>query len=190
MSISSLSDSQLNLEKYDDVGIIFMKTFPLNLNRHGRKQRKKAFPSPWIPLGCIWDVSGTGLLLTNLWSSLCGFLLSSSFWRTWINRSDPDNSWVPAVRPASLSSLRSELTVNGIQPSVPVLLPSNHGEDMADPGLTSPSGTPLRSPNAPLTLSFPFLREGSRVWEERREQPVPHDLPSPLPTKRNRTYSA
>lgn len=62
--------------------------------------------------------------------------------------------------------------------------------NMADPKLTSPSGTPLRSPNSSLTLSFPFLREGSRVWEEGKEQPLPRDLPSPLPTKRTRTYSA
>ncbi|XP_068193479.1 cold shock domain-containing protein C2-like [Antennarius striatus] len=61
---------------------------------------------------------------------------------------------------------------------------------MADPSLTSPSGTPLRSPNTSLTLSFPFLREGSRVWEQGKEQPLPRDLPSPLPTKRTRTYSA
>lgn len=61
---------------------------------------------------------------------------------------------------------------------------------MADPSITSPSGTPLRSPNAPLTLSFPFPREGSRAWPEGREPPLPRDLPSPLPTKRNRTYSA
>lgn len=61
---------------------------------------------------------------------------------------------------------------------------------MADPGLTSPSRTPLRSPNASLSLSFPFLREGSRIWEDGKQQPLPRDLPSPLPTKRNRTYSA
>ncbi|XP_028268891.1 cold shock domain-containing protein C2 [Parambassis ranga] len=61
---------------------------------------------------------------------------------------------------------------------------------MADPGVSSPTETPLRSPTASLTLSFPFLREGSRVWEERREPPLPRDLPSPLPTKRTRTYSA
>ncbi|CAB1341881.1 unnamed protein product [Coregonus sp. 'balchen'] len=37
---------------------------------------------------------------------------------------------------------------------------------MADPSMTSPSEAPLRSPRAaPLSLSFPFLREGSRVWE-------------------------
>lgn len=62
--------------------------------------------------------------------------------------------------------------------------------DMADPSITSPSGTPLRSPNAPLNLSFPFPREGNRPWQEGREPPLPQDLPSPLPTKRNRTYSA
>lgn len=60
---------------------------------------------------------------------------------------------------------------------------------MADPGLSSPSDTPLRSPGAPLSLSFPFLREGSRVWEG-GAPPHPRELPSPLPTKRTRTYSA
>ncbi|XP_076006259.1 cold shock domain-containing protein C2-like [Genypterus blacodes] len=62
--------------------------------------------------------------------------------------------------------------------------------DMADHSLTSPSATPLHSAKAPLSLSFPFLREGSRVWEEGVERPLPRDLPSPLPTKRTRTYSA
>ncbi|MBN3302446.1 CSDC2 protein, partial [Amia calva] len=63
---------------------------------------------------------------------------------------------------------------------------------MSDPGLSSPPGPPLRSPRrsprSPLSLSFPFLREGSRVWE--RGPPQPGELPSPLPTKRTRTYSA
>ncbi|KAG2464479.1 CSDC2 protein, partial [Polypterus senegalus] len=58
---------------------------------------------------------------------------------------------------------------------------------MADPGLPSPT-QPLQSPRTPLSLSFPFLREGSRVWE--RGPPLLGDLPSPLPTKRTRTYSA
>ncbi|CAL8302428.1 unnamed protein product [Lota lota] len=49
---------------------------------------------------------------------------------------------------------------------------------------------PLPSPRTPLQLSFPFLREGSRVWDRERKPPVPRDLPSPLPTKRTRTYSA
>lgn len=76
-------------------------------------------------------------------------------------------------------------------PSSPILLRLLLVEsDMADPSLTSPTGTPLRSPNTSLTLSFPFLRERSRVWEEGKEQPLPTDLPSPLPTKRTRTYSA
>ncbi|KAM4535230.1 cold shock domain-containing protein C2 isoform 1-T4 [Fundulus diaphanus] len=64
---------------------------------------------------------------------------------------------------------------------------------MTDPSLTSPSGTPLRSPSSPsspFTLSFPFPRQGNRAWQEGREPPLPRDLPSPLPTKRNRTYSA
>lgn len=49
---------------------------------------------------------------------------------------------------------------------------------------------PLASPRAPLPLSFPFMREGSRVWERERKPPQPGELPSPLPTKRTRTYSA
>ncbi|ROK96262.1 Cold shock domain-containing protein C2 [Anabarilius grahami] len=60
---------------------------------------------------------------------------------------------------------------------------------MAEPELSSPVDPSLRSPrSAPLSLSFPFLREGSRVWERAVLQPG--ELPSPLPTKRTRTYSA
>ncbi|KAM8825275.1 cold shock domain-containing protein C2 [Synchiropus splendidus] len=61
---------------------------------------------------------------------------------------------------------------------------------MADPSLTSPSDTPLRSPNAPLTVSFPFLRERSGLWDDKKDKALPGELPSPLPTKRTRTYSA
>lgn len=53
---------------------------------------------------------------------------------------------------------------------------------------SSPSEPPLHCPRTPLSLSFPFLREGSRVWE--KKPPQPGEPPSPLPTKRNRTYSA
>ncbi|XP_035259775.1 cold shock domain-containing protein C2a [Anguilla rostrata] len=59
---------------------------------------------------------------------------------------------------------------------------------MADPDPSPPAEPPLRSPRAPLSLSFPFLREGSRIWERKPLQPG--ELPSPLPTKRTRTYSA
>ncbi|XP_018616985.1 cold shock domain-containing protein C2a [Scleropages formosus] len=61
---------------------------------------------------------------------------------------------------------------------------------MADhnPTCPSPQEATLRSPGAPLSLSFPFLREGSRIWE--RKPPQVGELPSPLPTKRTRTYSA
>ncbi|XP_066530609.1 cold shock domain-containing protein C2-like [Hoplias malabaricus] len=56
---------------------------------------------------------------------------------------------------------------------------------MAEPDLSSPSDPSLRSPRSTShPLSFPFLREGSRIWEKAGE------LPSPLPTKRTRTYSA
>uniref|UniRef100_A0A8C1PEB5 Cold shock domain containing C2 n=1 Tax=Cyprinus carpio TaxID=7962 RepID=A0A8C1PEB5_CYPCA len=60
---------------------------------------------------------------------------------------------------------------------------------MAEPELSSAADPSLRSPrSAPLSLSFPFPREGSRVWERGALQPG--QLPSPLPTKRTRTYSA
>ncbi|KAK1341659.1 hypothetical protein QTO34_018076 [Cnephaeus nilssonii] len=47
---------------------------------------------------------------------------------------------------------------------------------------------PLHSPKSPVWPTFPFPREGSRVWE--RGGVSARDLPSPLPTKRTRTYSA
>ncbi|KAL2100697.1 hypothetical protein ACEWY4_002458 [Coilia grayii] len=61
---------------------------------------------------------------------------------------------------------------------------------MAEPGLSSPTDPTLRSPrhHAPHSFSFAALREGTRMWE--RAAPLPGELPSPLPTKRTRTYSA
>lgn len=47
---------------------------------------------------------------------------------------------------------------------------------------------PLHSPKSPISASFPFHRESSRIWE--RDHPWFGELPSPLPTKRTRTYSA
>lgn len=63
---------------------------------------------------------------------------------------------------------------------------------MSDAGSSLPTEPllPLTSPRTPLQLSFPFLREGSRVWERERKPMKPGELPSPLPTKRTRTYSA
>lgn len=155
----------------------------------------------------------------RLWSSsilpLCGRSPhSKSFWQTWSDRADLDLSAEPVSHTAAGISKqtdsqirqRTDIRVSGAfsacdsrssssssiqhctpSSSIPLVLVTS---DMADPSLTSPSGTPLRSPNTSLTLSFPFLREGSRVWEEGKEQPLPRDLPSPLPTKRTRTYSA
>lgn len=140
-------------------------------------------------------------------------------WQTWSDSADLDNRWacVPHWgRPlqadgltyysghTAVSAAHQQPAARGAVAAAAVasdweeehyihtILPHPHPvtSDMADPSLTSPSQTPLRSPNAPLTLSFPFLREGSRVWEERAEQGLPRDLPSPLPTKRTRTYSA
>ncbi|KAK5850521.1 hypothetical protein PBY51_001396 [Eleginops maclovinus] len=64
---------------------------------------------------------------------------------------------------------------------------------MSEPDASSAAAPslPVTSPRTPLQLSFPFHREGSRVWERERKPPsLPRDLPSPLPTKRTRTYSA
>ncbi|XP_036408229.1 cold shock domain-containing protein C2 [Megalops cyprinoides] len=60
---------------------------------------------------------------------------------------------------------------------------------MAEPGLSSPSEAPLLPPrSASLSLSFPFMKDGSHMWGG--GLPQPGELPSPLPTKRTRTYSA
>lgn len=62
---------------------------------------------------------------------------------------------------------------------------------MAETDLSSPSDSPIRSPpSTPLSLSFPILRDSSRVWEWDRRTPKSGDLLSPLPTKRTRSYSA
>lgn len=134
---------------------------------------------------------------------------SESSWQTWSERVDLDISAVSHTwgrplqadgytsRQTTVSAAHQQPAARGVAaasstaptPSSPILL-LLVTFDMADPSLTSPSGTPLRSPNASLTLSFPFLREGSRVWEEGKQQPLPRNLPSPLPTKRTRTYSA
>ncbi|XP_055051086.1 cold shock domain-containing protein C2 [Misgurnus anguillicaudatus] len=51
------------------------------------------------------------------------------------------------------------------------------------------SDSSLRSPpSTPLSLSFPILRDSSRVWD--RGTLKSGDLLSPLPTKRTRSYSA
>ncbi|XP_062859858.1 cold shock domain-containing protein C2a [Trichomycterus rosablanca] len=58
---------------------------------------------------------------------------------------------------------------------------------MADSDTSSSSDPQPNKPNNPVPLSFPFLRGGSHVWERK---PKPGEPPSPLPTKRNRSYSA
>uniref|UniRef100_H3ATZ6 Cold shock domain containing C2 n=1 Tax=Latimeria chalumnae TaxID=7897 RepID=H3ATZ6_LATCH len=58
----------------------------------------------------------------------------------------------------------------------------------SDPTTPPPVQLPLRSPQSPVSPSFPYPREGSRIWD--RGHPLFGDLPSPLPTKRTRTYSA
>ncbi|KAI2666908.1 Cold shock domain-containing protein C2 [Labeo rohita] len=49
---------------------------------------------------------------------------------------------------------------------------ASHVVTMAEPELSSAANPSLRSPRSgPLSLSFPFLREGSRVWERAALQP-------------------
>lgn len=72
-------------------------------------------------------------------------------------------------------------------------LPIPKTEEPADPTMSSdpsapPAVPPLHSPKSPVWPTFPFQREGSRIWE--RGNLLLRDLPSPLPTKRTRTYSA
>lgn len=62
------------------------------------------------------------------------------------------------------------------------------GPTMTSESTSPPVVPPLHSPKSPVWPTFPFHREGSRVWE--RGGVPPRDLPSPLPTKRTRTYSA
>lgn len=147
--------------------------------------------------------------------SVCGHSPHSKYpWQTWSDRADlvisaepvshaeagiskqtdsRIHQWTDNCVSSSLLACgwRSSSSIQHcIHTSSSSILPFLVTSDMTDPSLTSPSGTPLRSPTTSLTLSFPFLREGSRVWEEGKDQALPRDLPSPLPTKRNRTYSA
>nr|XP_048691160.1 cold shock domain-containing protein C2 isoform X1 [Caretta caretta]XP_048691162.1 cold shock domain-containing protein C2 isoform X1 [Caretta caretta]XP_048691164.1 cold shock domain-containing protein C2 isoform X1 [Caretta caretta]XP_048691168.1 cold shock domain-containing protein C2 isoform X1 [Caretta caretta] len=59
---------------------------------------------------------------------------------------------------------------------------------MSSDPTTPPTVPTLHSPKSPVWPTFPFHREGSRIWE--RGNLLLRDLPSPLPTKRTRTYSA
>nr|XP_035928530.1 cold shock domain-containing protein C2 isoform X2 [Halichoerus grypus] len=77
--------------------------------------------------------------------------------------------------------------------SSPAPVPESPPGSLAGPAMTSeptspPVVPPLHSPKSPVWPTFPFHREGSRVWE--RGGISSRDLPSPLPTKRTRTYSA
>ncbi|VCW48777.1 unnamed protein product, partial [Gulo gulo] len=77
--------------------------------------------------------------------------------------------------------------------SSPAPVPGSPPGSLAGPAMTSeptspPVVPPLHSPKSPVWPTFPFHREGSRVWE--RGGVSSRDLPSPLPTKRTRTYSA
>lgn len=61
---------------------------------------------------------------------------------------------------------------------------------MEEPGVSAPPEPRLPSSRSgSFSLSFPFPREGSRLWEKGPPQRLA-ELPSPLPTKRTRTYSA
>ncbi|PKU48978.1 cold shock domain-containing protein c2 [Limosa lapponica baueri] len=89
---------------------------------------------------------------------------------------------VSGIRPARLGAF---------SPAAHLLIPKT--EEPADPTMSSdpsapPAVPPLHSPKSPVWPTFPFQREGSRIWE--RGNLLLRDLPSPLPTKRTRTYSA
>ncbi|XP_027729232.1 cold shock domain-containing protein C2 [Vombatus ursinus] len=60
---------------------------------------------------------------------------------------------------------------------------------MSSEPTSPPVVPPLHSPKSPVWPTFPFHREGSRIWD-RGSSLLLRDLPSPLPTKRTRTYSA
>ncbi|RLW00081.1 hypothetical protein DV515_00009043 [Chloebia gouldiae] len=104
----------------------------------------------------------------------------------------PSPDALQSAAPGSPSLLRSRPTRLGI------LSPAAHPpdpkmEEPTDPTMSSdpsapPAVPPLHSPKSPVWPTFPFQREGSRIWE--RGNLLLRDLPSPLPTKRTRTYSA
>uniref|UniRef100_A0A4W3H381 Cold shock domain containing C2, RNA binding a n=1 Tax=Callorhinchus milii TaxID=7868 RepID=A0A4W3H381_CALMI len=64
----------------------------------------------------------------------------------------------------------------------------SHTDDMSSDQAEPPLSQQLRSPRSPVLPSLFYPHEGGRSWE--RGGIVPGDLPSPLPTKRTRTYSA
>ncbi|OXB57041.1 hypothetical protein ASZ78_000610 [Callipepla squamata] len=90
-------------------------------------------------------------------------------------------------------SCLQRLSLLAADPCPPLPTPGPDTEDPTDPNMSSEPGAPptvppLHSPKSPVWPTFPFQREGSRVWE--RGNLLLRDLPSPLPTKRTRTYSA
>ncbi|XP_003640424.2 cold shock domain-containing protein C2 isoform X1 [Gallus gallus] len=101
----------------------------------------------------------------------------------------PEN---PAV-PTEGAFYNQSIKLAEADPSLLLPTPGPETEDPTDPTMSSEPGAPpavppLHSPKSPVWPTFPFQREGSRVWE--RGNLLLRDLPSPLPTKRTRTYSA
>ncbi|XP_042672087.1 LOW QUALITY PROTEIN: cold shock domain-containing protein C2 [Centrocercus urophasianus] len=101
----------------------------------------------------------------------------------------PEN---PAV-PTEGAFYNQSIKLAEADPCLLLPTPSPETEHPADPTMSSEPGAPpavppLHSPKSPVWPTFPFQREGSRVWE--RGNLLLRDLPSPLPTKRTRTYSA
>ncbi|KAM6383801.1 LOW QUALITY PROTEIN: cold shock domain-containing protein C2 [Alca torda] len=123
--------------------------------------------------------------------SLCSSLASGSPFA--LPHGLPEN-WGPALTEEAFYN-RSIKAADPRAPAPSLLPPAPvpKTEEPAGPTMSSdpsapPAVPPLHSPKSPVWPTFPFQREGSRIWE--RGNLLLRDLPSPLPTKRTRTYSA
>ncbi|XP_035167037.1 cold shock domain-containing protein C2 isoform X1 [Oxyura jamaicensis] len=101
--------------------------------------------------------------------------------------SPPSADALQAPAPGSPKLLRRPQAADPSPPPTPKTEEPPAPAMSSEPG-APPAVPPLHSPKSPVWPTFPFQREGSRVWE--RGNLLLRDLPSPLPTKRTRTYSA
>ncbi|XP_019516087.1 PREDICTED: cold shock domain-containing protein C2 [Hipposideros armiger] len=116
--------------------------------------------------------------------------------QSWLQKAVPDLSCQGETEPVAGEAVEQGQAgpcPQGRQSPSPAPVPGNPPGSPAGPTMTSeptspPVVPPLHSPKSPVWPTFPFHREGSRVWE--RGGVSSRDLPSPLPTKRTRTYSA
>ncbi|XP_072213730.1 cold shock domain-containing protein C2 isoform X1 [Excalfactoria chinensis] len=146
-------------------------------------------------VSCLSVLIGTGLVRPPAGSSAWRPSLTETRRR---NRGCAEVHWSPACSSLSCPGFHPiRVAENGLAEADPPRLllptPGPETEDPTDPTMSSEPGAPpavppLHSPKSPVWPTFPFQREGSRVWE--RGNLLLRDLPSPLPTKRTRTYSA